>query len=549
MLEMKKLFASRLQSGLTRKSVTDPGKWAEQYRVMSHPYPGLWSFKHHPWLREMHNAKGELCVGQKAAQVGYTEFLLNKVFYTIDVPKLDVLYVLPSKIPDATDFSSARFDKALELSDHLARLFSDVNNVGHKKAGGVNLYIRGSNSRSQLKSIPVSLVCFDEVDEMEQENITLALERTSGQLIKEAWMISTPRIEGKGINKWFKQTTQEHFFFPCPSCSRMIELKYPESLVVLGDGINDPRVKDSYLQCYECKGKLHHQAKEEYLTKGVWEVTQKNVTPRGFYVNQMYSPTVEPAAIASAVHKAKINEFEEQELYNSKMGLTHTTAGSKITDYMIDLCIGSFKTKEKLNRSITTMGVDVGKVLHVEIDNWILGKNETDINEDSIPRVVLETTVREFEELDRLMRDFQVLFAVVDCQPETRKAREFARRFWGHVRLCRYNDNIIAKEIKTTTDEELTIQVHRTSWLDVALGRFRRGLDGIRLPIDCSNDYKEQIKAQARVPGKDRNGNPIVRYETPDGVSDHFAHARTYAEIALPLAVDIRNPSNSMKIL
>ncbi len=38
---------------------------------------------------------------------------------------------------------------------------------------------------------------------------------------------------------------------------------------------------------------------------------------------------------------------------------------------------------------------------------------------------------------------------------------------------------------------------------------------------------------------KDSDGNPIAKYVKAGSDEDHFAHARTYAEIALPLAASI----------
>jgi phage terminase large subunit GpA-like protein len=217
-----KLMRERIASGLKRKSVTSCSKWAETYRFVDKPYVGNWSFRYLPWQRGMHDSDAPLNVGQKSAQAGYTETVLNRTFYMIDVKGVDCLYVLPSSTPDASDFSASRFDSALDLSPHLAAMFSDVKNIGHKRAGSSNLYIRGSRSRSQLKSIPVGFIVLDELDEMEQDNIPLALQRTAGQFESQVWMLSTPTIPDEGINKYFKTSNQEHFFFKCPGCSRPI---------------------------------------------------------------------------------------------------------------------------------------------------------------------------------------------------------------------------------------------------------------------------------------------------------------------------------------
>ena len=130
---------------------------------MGQPYPGLLNHKHHPWTKAMRDCEDEFIVGQKAAQLGFTEVALDKCFYAIDIKGLSVMYVLPASNPDASDFSTSRFDPALELSPHLEHLFSEVKNIGHKRAGSANLYLRGSRSRSQLKSVPVGLLILDEM--------------------------------------------------------------------------------------------------------------------------------------------------------------------------------------------------------------------------------------------------------------------------------------------------------------------------------------------------------------------------------------------------
>ena len=107
---------------------------------MGQPFPGPWSFKYHPWIREMHDATEEMIVGQKGAQLAFTECVLNKAFFNIDVKGVSVLYVLPANTPDASDFSKARFDPALELSPHLSSYL-------------VMLRISDTNEQGQLISI------------------------------------------------------------------------------------------------------------------------------------------------------------------------------------------------------------------------------------------------------------------------------------------------------------------------------------------------------------------------------------------------------------
>lgn len=535
--ELAIALAQKIRSGLQRKSYSTCSKWAEGCRVMGQPFPGPWSFRHHPWTRGMHDSEAELNVGQKSAQMGYTETVLNRTFYNLDIRGIDCLYVLPSKTPDASDFSAARFDAALDLSPYLNRMFSDVRNVGHKKAGTNNLYIRGGRSRGGLKSIPVGYIVIDEVNEIPEENVPLAFERTSGQVSRELWLISTPTVPKFGINQYFLRSSQNHFFFKCPHCSRSIELRWPDSFEVVGEHEEDPRTKESYLKCHDCHHKLEHADKIDYLNNGYWVPSHSDKDEVGWYINQLYSMTVSPEDIAKSFLRAQVNQFEEQEFFNSKLGLAHAVEGSGIGDNDLENCTKGYKTFDAYHGTrLITMGVDIGKWLHYEINEWIVGPSiGSDINYNSMPRVLKAGKVLHFEDLDELMVNFRVNMAVLDKYPEPRKALEFAMRFFGHVKLCTYEQGISGKFIHINDDEHATIKVDRTSWLDLSLGRFKT--QRIQIPRDTTLEYKDQIKASIRVYEKDKTGNPTAKYVNID--PDHHSHARNYAEIALPLAASI----------
>lgn len=531
--QLKQLLAERINAGLKRKTVTSCSRWAETYRVMGQPFPGPWRFKYHPWAREMHDCDAEMMVGQKAAQLCFTEVALNKSFFNIDIHGNSVVYVLPTSSPDASNFSTSRFDPALELSPHLTNLFSDVKNIGHKRAGSANLFLRGSRSRNQLKSIPVSFAAIDEVDEMVQQNIPLIFERMSGQLQKQSFLLSTPTIEHFGINEYFQESSQDHFFFPCPHCNRLTELVFPDCLEITADIWNDVSIRGSFLKCKECQHKLDHKGKPDYLGKGQWVSGYTDRSVRGFYVNQMYSSTVRPDEIAVSYLKGQSNPADEQEFWNSKMGLPHEPEGARISDADIKSCMSTYKmTSDAPRGSLVTMGADVGKLIHYEVTSYSLSSFGNDVNLCAQGKLLKVGKLQHFEELDRIMKRFKVNFAVVDANPERRKALEFAQRFWGFVRLCFYGRGINGKSITLHAPEQHTMLVDRTSWLDLSLGRIRN--TKMKLPADTPLEYKEHLKNLCRITTTDPDGNPVAKYVKTG--EDHYAHARNYNEIALQLA-------------
>lgn len=514
--------------------------WACKRRVMGAPFPGLYSDLYHPWARELHDCQASYMTAKKSAQCGFTEIAINRALYTIDVLKRDVLYVLPTKTPDAADFSSARFGQALELSDYLRGLFTATNKIELKQAGGVSLYIRGSNSESGLRSIPVSELILDEYDIMREKSVLLALERLSGQTHKHVFALSTPKIPGKGIDAFYQESTQEHFFFKCPSCSRRIELKWPESIVLCGETINDPACLDSHYICYECEAQLDNENKRFYLAGGLWLPTCDNSDDhRGFEINQMYSSTVTPGEVAIAYQRGLNSEAAMTEFMNSKMGLAYVAADAQLRDENLDKALRAHLMTDNRPASadrMIVMGVDQGKWHYVSITEFFYPQLGYDLNAIAEAKVLWVGKVAEgdFGFFDRLMREWQVQHCVIDPDPNINDARRFARRFAGHVTLCRYRRGVAGKEIQISEEDSGSpiATVDRTNWIDAALGRFYTGR--IELPRDIPLEYREQLKAPVRRYEDDPDGNPIAKYvETGP---DHYAHAQVYCEIALPLA-------------
>jgi len=459
----------------------------------------------------------------------------------MDFESLDCLYVLPSKTPDASEFSAARFDPAIELSSHLTDMFSSVKNVGHKRAGPVNLYIRGSKVR--LKSLPVAFIVFDELDEMKQENIPDAEERTSGHLHPQIWKISTPTLPNFGINALFEKSTQEHYTFKCPCCSRFIELIWPDSIALVGEHQNDPRIKESHIICSVCKGRLEHKNKTHFLKNGVWQpYGNPKVDERGFYINQLYSIPIPPWKIVKTYFEGLIDKASEQRFFNSKLGLPHVVEGAQLSEHEINNTRCNRRKNDPIPEgTIITMGVDQGRWLYYEIAAWHFAKLGNDLNMSAECEVLSEGKIVDFNELDALMRQYQIQKCVIDAQPDRRMAYEFACKYWGHVVLCFYARGQQGRMITLDQDEnQHKITVDRTSWLDVALNRFQT--NRISIPQDVSIEYIEHLQNLIKHYRNDSFGNPVAEYVNIG--PDHLAHARCYNEIALPLAAALATNEN-----
>jgi hypothetical protein len=97
------------------------------------------------------------------------------------------------------------------------------------------------------------------------------------------------------------------------------------------------------------------------------------------------------------------------------------------------------------------MGVDQGKDLHV-----VVGKRDP----HKAGKIIHLGVYKDWEELDRLMRNFSVSRCVVDALPETRNARAFAERHRGKVYLCFYQEHRKGKCV--WNEKDLTVACNRT---------------------------------------------------------------------------------------
>lgn len=543
-------MADRIIAGLNSRSITTPSRWAQAHarnQDGSHI-----SYRKYPWQREMLDSKAPWNVAAKGAQMGVSRMALLRGMAANDLENRDVLYVLPNMHPLGSDFSNTRFDGEVRASTYLTELYIS-SNVGLKQTATNFFYVRGAQSKAGGKSVPAGFLIIDEINEVPKEFLPLVRERMSGQDLKTEWDISTPTLPECGISKLWDESTQEYFMFPCPHCStsgaggptkpKLIHLTYPECLEIVGEDPDSPLVlKQSYMKCPDCKGRLEHSTKAE-LFKDAHFVPSVNTDKdkRGFHVNQLYSATVTPGEFAASAIRSRFSEADAQEFWNSKLGLAHVTDGAKVTDEMLEKCKrnyvnGTFED----SLVVRTLGVDVGSRMHFEIDEWWIPQDvdPADPNASCVPKVVACGFVHDPSQLDALMSDWRINAAVIDAMPETRMSFAFAQRWAGHVKMCYYAQGThgrILTEGKFQNGEPV-VNANRTAWLDCALGRFRS--ESILLPLDLPFEYQEHVKVMARVWKRAANGEFVVSYENQDK-ADHHAHARVYAEMALYFALGI----------
>lgn len=534
------------------------GRWATARRTMQDGCQ--YSLDHYPYVEGILNSRAKKNWVMKAAQVGLTEAGITIAMFEADFHHRDVIYYFPTKRMGER-FSKTRFFPAIMLSPYLRERCTN-NSVEIKQFGVATIHILGANSMADLKGTSSGRLLFDELDEWTEQQIYLAEERASGQKNDDTiiWGFSTPKYPNLGIHKQYLHSTREHFRFDCPHCHQRIELMWEDrgggdfgSFMLHGSAVDDSLVHGSYLKCFLCEGRLEHKDKLDWLkpkTRGgsaEWEATNLEADPnvaRGFYLSQLYSPTVAPYQIAIAYLRGHGDEAARREFHNSKLGQPYIEDCYQINDQQIDVAIhegGTYSfnsvSTESLDDCYVTLGVDPGGPIH----HWVAVDWKFDLEKLGDPNDRAEGKVigcgrilaDDWDQIHELMRRYLVRMCVIDAQPSPTLPRVFARAFNGYVYLNYYVVGKSGRELSLSEDDygANTVKVDKVGWLSKTLGRFTNRT--MKLPLDVPLEFRQQIKAPVRTMKKGEGQQYIAEFvETGP---DHFAHALNYAEIALKI--------------
>lgn len=414
-----------------------------------------------------------------------------------------ILYLFPSK-SDVTDFSKGRIDPLIqENPDTIGSWIRDTDAANIKRIWNAFLYLRGMKSRVGLKSVPADLIIFDELDEAPQNAIDMAMERMAHSEYKEVMKLSNPTLPDYGIDKAFQETDQRYWLLRCEKCGEYtcLENTFPHCLIEANGKV--------IRACSKCKGELNPAV-------GEWVAKKPSITDkRGYHYSQLFSQFVDPREI---LHQFRTTT-NLTDFYNLKIGIAYVEAQNRLSiQEVLDLCGSDGIASEDPGPCF--MGVDQGADLHV-----VIGKKAR----QKAGKIIHLGIYKDWEELDRLMKNFHISRCVVDALPETRNARAFAQRHKGRVYLNYYNEH--QRGSYAWNDAELIVQCNRTESLDASHKEITD--QSIILPKECDivKTFADHLHNVAKkLQEDDETGSK--RYVYVKLGPDHFRHAFNYEAMA-----------------
>lgn len=254
------------------------------------------------------------------SQAGKTAKTMAGAAWTIRNNPSRLFWVMPTRVT-VIPFSRDRLIPMMEASPLIRELipvgpskrthFSTTS----QKLGGSIVTIVWSNSPSALAGTPAPIVILDEVDKFnegtkrEANAVSLADQRTKGQVHPKRIKSSTPTLITGLIWQEFLKTDQRRRFLPCPLCSKLVVLAWSENYTVFKktgseafihwdqtakreDGTWDlDRVFSSaHALCPHCKGRIQDASKTKMDRDGVWIPTATAARGyRGWHLSSLYA--------------------------------------------------------------------------------------------------------------------------------------------------------------------------------------------------------------------------------------------------------------------
>jgi phage terminase large subunit GpA-like protein len=361
-------------------------EWAARNRIVSGEEtsaPGPWYADRAPYTIGIMDAISDPTIERivlvTGAQMGKTNAgILNPVGYYIEHDPCPIMIVQPT-IAMGSTFSGKRLTSMLRDTPSLRNKIaveksrSSENKIHEKSFPGGYLVIAGANSAPSLKSRPIRILLFDEVDEApfdlegQGNPIELAVARTNAFPNRKIVLVSTPTVKGKSrIDDAFNESSKERWMHKCPGCGKWSQYGWQNRL-------DFTTLKMSCPYCNE-----YYTRMEWEENGGKWVAENPDQEVRGFHVNALDSQEPWDKQVtrwAEAQRLAKAGNFTNLKTFiNTVLAETWEERGEVIESHALESRCEVYHAELPDGVCVLTMGVDVqDNRLAYEIVGWGMG--------------------------------------------------------------------------------------------------------------------------------------------------------------------------------
>jgi hypothetical protein len=529
--ELFKRHVNRLKSSLTAHSHDTICDFIENHTKIR---GANFSFLGHEYQRRILEDRSQNIVILKSAQIGISEMSARMALARAAlVNGFSTIYTLPSATA-AQNFMKTRVDPVVDSSPYLSEIVSkEVDNASVKRFGDSYVYVRGAQVDRQAISIPADMLIVDEVDNSNQDVITLYESRLIHSSYALSVKLSTPTIPGFGIDLAYKQSRRHLNMCKCARCNEWFYPTYYEHVKVPGFDDN----LDTVTRAHFANPKfLWHQAYVACPRCGVevsllpqhreWVIENPDdaFLTAGYRISPFDCPTIiKPSALV----KASVDYARKQDFNNQRLGVPLEDKEASLDKEELDKLIIS-NPPAGFSR---VMGLDMGMVCWCTIADVLPDGTLIIVKVEPIP---LFNVVQRRKEL---AAEYRVRMTVVDHGPYTetvyRMQQESQNVFAGVYVRSKSTDLFKVKDVEADREEgkEALQQVNiaRDRVFDLIMGLLR---SAAIVKVSCTHDetWKDHLTDMKRV--REFVQDELVFVWTKTTGNDHLHHSLLYAVVA-----------------
>lgn len=420
-----------------------PSLWIEKYNIKNEAGIPI-EFKHHAFMKDLYDDMSPLQVILKAPQIGATTKDIIKSLYVAKKMGKDIIYTLPTQ-GDVQDMAGGKINRIVSQNPVLQSWVKEHDTVEQKSVGDNLIHYRGSFTTKSAMMVSSDLNIHDELDASDQSVITQYETRLQAKKDGWRWYFSHPSATDYGVDKYWQQSDQKHWFITCPHCKKEQYLNWPDNI----------DIQNRKYICSSCKGELSNTDRE----KGRWVARYNKEWQKNNGINKPFSGYWISQLMCSWISAEKIvRDYEEKPadyFYNYVLGLPYAGGDSKLDQKsLFQNLTGTLTAAENHERVV--MGVDTGLKLDYVIGNTKLG-------------LFYQGEAKGYNELDAHMRRWHKMIVVMDAGGDLIGSREFFERWSGRVFLVYFTNGKNGNEIwnwgegekygEGTIDRERAIQL------------------------------------------------------------------------------------------
>lgn len=497
--------------------MNDTVNWAiENVRL---PKGAIWDFEDRAWQLQILNDDSQRIVCRKPTQVGMSTVFLIKMLHFADQNTCRLLYTLPRQ-DDVYDMVNSRLHDIITESPVIRASINDIDNVRMKKYKKSWLHFIEMSVPPRM--LDADWMLNDEVDLSNSHNLQQAVSRLDASKIRVHHQISTPSIEGYGIDSLYEISDKKQWFINCGYCN------YEQTMTWENNVETGKRV---YYKCSKCGKPIH----PEDIAEGKWIATSGTKSDiSGYQISQLMVPGLSAQKLYN-----EYRTIDRKIFFNNRLGLPYTPQSASFDrETIINTCVSDeVKKKNHCDDGQYVIGCDQGNTLHICVAKVF--QNHMDI--------VFLGTFEDFDSVMRLAKLYNVRFGILDALPNHHSAMKI-NEVNKKIKLAFFGT---AEKIYTTKEDR--IYINKTDAYDMLLqsvvdGKIRLYTDNGVLPPEVNTAIAHMCNMRRDIEIQKTNFGGITKFHIWKNVGpDHYADAIIYAMIASD-AIASRNRLEAIEI-